>query len=430
MPRERLHRFTRADRRFAIDVDTCFCFECDDITWDLLEHYPHEPANRIYHVLGAKHDRSILAEVIGELEWLRATNSILPVSRRAMDERWLMIERGLKKLTVDLRGDAVAALANLDNAISLLIGRSQKQQQLELEFIVGANTPSAAHGPIAEAQASAARIARLTDKSLTVTLHSFDVAIADRSNDIAPHRISLRVPLNGDEASKRLASVFALTRKAQKLAACAKAIRGENAAETGAIILHLTDAKFAAAVQAIHAAGFPSIELDLDSIFIRPPNLRAFNGRPHRPILPQGSPKPPRTTWTAFAGTTTSASNRWRLSFSRFTAANRRPAATMPVRLRSRSRRRALSFRRSRCRPSPPFAPARSPPENLTKPCSASSTMSARTRLPRVGAAGRATCAGRHGRGAPRAYRLDPHTGGRLVRDATFEHRNRRQRIQ
>ena len=46
-----IHRFERAGKRFAIDPETCFCFECDAVSWDVLDHYPHEPVNRIYHLL-------------------------------------------------------------------------------------------------------------------------------------------------------------------------------------------------------------------------------------------------------------------------------------------------------------------------------------------------------------------------------------------
>jgi radical SAM protein with 4Fe4S-binding SPASM domain len=170
----------------------------------------------------------------------------------------------------------------------LLIGRSQKQQQLELEFIVGADTPAAAQQAVANAHLSAERIAKLAGKNLAVTLQAFDLSISERAAGIAPHRISLRVPLAGDASSKRLASVFALTRKPQKLATAAKLVQGESAAETGAIVLHVTTQAFAAAVQALHRAGFPIIELDLDSIFIRPPEFAAVEWPSNPPDLAAG----------------------------------------------------------------------------------------------------------------------------------------------
>ena len=31
-----LHRFERGGRRFVLDPDTVFCFQCDDISWDVI----------------------------------------------------------------------------------------------------------------------------------------------------------------------------------------------------------------------------------------------------------------------------------------------------------------------------------------------------------------------------------------------------------
>ncbi|MBM3290784.1 MAG: hypothetical protein FJY92_11595, partial [Candidatus Hydrogenedentes bacterium] len=66
MDRAGLHRFIEGDRRFAIDPETCFCFECDEISWEVLEYYPHASATRIFHLLGERYSTKELEEVIGE----------------------------------------------------------------------------------------------------------------------------------------------------------------------------------------------------------------------------------------------------------------------------------------------------------------------------------------------------------------------------
>lgn len=72
-----LHRFQIGDRRYVIDTNACFCFECDHISWDVLEYYPEEPVSRILSLLRDKHSQKELEEVVGELEWLRVTRAIL-----------------------------------------------------------------------------------------------------------------------------------------------------------------------------------------------------------------------------------------------------------------------------------------------------------------------------------------------------------------
>ena len=75
-----LHRFEFAGRHYLVDPETCFCVECDAISWDVSEYYPATPANRILSLLEDRHPRTELEEVISELEWLRATNAILKLS--------------------------------------------------------------------------------------------------------------------------------------------------------------------------------------------------------------------------------------------------------------------------------------------------------------------------------------------------------------
>jgi len=97
MPKELIHRFDVDGRHFAIDPETCFCFECDDISWDVLAHYPHMPANRILNELGDRYDAKELNEVIGELEWLRSSKSILQPPKLDDFHKQFEFQRGLRR---------------------------------------------------------------------------------------------------------------------------------------------------------------------------------------------------------------------------------------------------------------------------------------------------------------------------------------------
>lgn len=100
---QKLHRFECDGRRYALDPETCFCFECDEISAAVLEHYPEEPVNRILHLLQDRFPRTELEEVIGELEWLRATRSILQTPKQEALVRRYEAERGLREMTVAAR---------------------------------------------------------------------------------------------------------------------------------------------------------------------------------------------------------------------------------------------------------------------------------------------------------------------------------------
>lgn len=137
-----LHRFERGGTRFAMDPDTVFCFQCDDISWDVLESYPGAHANRIAHELGSKHDSRVVHEVIGELEWLRISKSILqPVdfqaSLKALDEFSHLV-----CVEADLDGASAVAPELLDGAARLLALRSGPKGGLTLRVRWPAsNTP-------------------------------------------------------------------------------------------------------------------------------------------------------------------------------------------------------------------------------------------------------------------------------------------------
>jgi len=106
-----LHRYERDGRRYAVDPETCFCFECDAVSWDVLEHYPHTTLNRILHLLRDRHPEKEILEVAGELEWLRAAKSIFSVPKQEDYVKRFDIERGLKRLTVLCAGNTMEQAA-------------------------------------------------------------------------------------------------------------------------------------------------------------------------------------------------------------------------------------------------------------------------------------------------------------------------------
>ncbi|HOQ90430.1 MAG TPA: hypothetical protein PLX03_09865, partial [Candidatus Hydrogenedentes bacterium] len=73
-----LHRFEIDGRRFAIDPETCFCLECDAVSWAVFEHYPDKSFEEIRHLLGGQFPPREIEEVISEIEWLRAGGSLWP----------------------------------------------------------------------------------------------------------------------------------------------------------------------------------------------------------------------------------------------------------------------------------------------------------------------------------------------------------------
>jgi len=137
MAQPALHRFEQDGKRFVIDPESCFCFECDAISWDVISHFPHETMTRIIYLLKDKHPEKELAEVLGELEWLRATKAILQRTKLQDLEKLYQMERGLKRLTVVL---GPGPEAQLERAGRMLIGRAGEQQQLYLDVRLDRDT--------------------------------------------------------------------------------------------------------------------------------------------------------------------------------------------------------------------------------------------------------------------------------------------------
>ncbi|MBN2309176.1 MAG: hypothetical protein JXR94_09410, partial [Candidatus Hydrogenedentes bacterium] len=292
MPAQAIHRFEVGGKRFAVDIETCFCFECDEISWDVLAYYPHTAVNRIYHELSAKHDRRELEEVVGELEWLRATRAILrPYKREDFVKRW-DIEQGLKRMAVRLPREATASPAPRKgwfgrgagvvsnparelgrDAAALLLARSATQKDLTLEFI----EPAGVHNPdlVAGVCAHALKQGALAGKSLTAAVYVPGLEIGGAPAELEGHTLGAKLEFTGATlAAPQIADALrALGRGADSLARLAKALQPALEGVAGRIVVQPNHPAFAQAVEALDKAGFNVIELDLDGSLVANPAL-------------------------------------------------------------------------------------------------------------------------------------------------------------
>jgi uncharacterized protein len=289
MRRELLHRFEQDGRSFVIDPETCFCFECDAISWDLLDYYPGTPVNEIYHRLEGKYERKELAEVIGELEWLRATRSILTVPKQEEMAKAFEVERGVRSLSVELpRDDAASAPAKKSwfgksapslsgaaretarDAIALLLARSLNQKELHIEFVENAAISNPEF--IAEACALALKSAKLAGKNLTASVLISDARPAKTPPALEGHCVSLRMDFQNVEDILECLRAFART-PGETLARQAKIIQPSASGVSGHVIVRPNHPAFGDVVAVLDDAGFSSIELDLDGAYVVNPTM-------------------------------------------------------------------------------------------------------------------------------------------------------------
>ena len=288
MPREVLHRFEYDGKRFAIDPETCFCFECDAISWDLLDHYPHETSNRIYHLLGERHDPKELSEVIGELEWLRATSSILPPPKQEEMLKVYEVERGLKRLSLAIQEGATARARKrwfgageappeagearhlAHGAIALLFARSGKQTELELELVAAGrlSRPEAA----AQLAVHAFRSATLAGKKLTVLVRVDAIAPSKCPAVLDGHTVSAQLVLTSADDAATHIGTFARAIEGS-LPRLSKMFATDAEGVSGRIIVRPGHPRFGGVVEALDGAGFGTIELDVDGAYVADSDL-------------------------------------------------------------------------------------------------------------------------------------------------------------
>ncbi len=287
MPKERIHRFEYGGRRFAIDPETCFCFECDDVSWDVLEYYPAESVTRILHELKEKHNPREIKEVISELEWLRATKSILPHQPPDKFIRQFELEKGVRHLTVRLPKTSTAETVatrkwfgktrTLESgssvqdfglsALEMLIGRSLDQKELSLIFLETGSIQNT--GSIAGLANRAFRLATLSGKTIRVGVELEEPSLSGLSRPISSHRLRLTLHFTSKadiaDALRSLEQPFSLDHVLRLF---------KREGIEGKVILQPESPDFQDTVPELVNMGFDHIEVDLDGTFVKNPTLQ------------------------------------------------------------------------------------------------------------------------------------------------------------
>ncbi len=283
-----IHRFELEGRRYAIDPESCFCFECDAISWDVLAHYPEATATRINTLLREKHSERELSEVLGELEWLRATKSILALRSPEELRKLFTVERGLKRLTVRLpreagaepraarrwfgRGQAETSLSAKERGretASLLLNRSGEQKELELIFVESEGIANSAL--LTDVCGASLRAARLAGKDLTVAVRIEDFPLSSVPAALQGHRLAAQLEFRG-EADPGPAIESLGKACGGSLGRLAKLLHSDAKDVTGRVIVSPSRPEFGDVVEALHSEGFNAIDLDVDSYFESKPD--------------------------------------------------------------------------------------------------------------------------------------------------------------
>ncbi len=280
-----LHRFEQSGKRYALDPETCFCFECDAISWDVIGLYPHTPANHILHELRDRYSEKEIEEVIGELEWLRASKSILTPLKHEEIPKLYELTPGIRHVVVYWAfpqspsqpkpakswlssrhaeiEPAADALKTLQAAAHLLMGRSETQKELRLD-ILNAEEALGASG-LHECCGEIMRMAGVADKQLALRVW------ARIPDGIRGHAAFVAVQVSGNAD---IPGMFNRLRQQHgslaKAAAMAK--QGGEGVELS-VILRPSHPDFQGAVEACAHAGFRVIELDLDGAYVERPDL-------------------------------------------------------------------------------------------------------------------------------------------------------------
>ncbi|MCX5759230.1 MAG: SPASM domain-containing protein [Candidatus Hydrogenedentes bacterium] len=283
-----MHRFEYGDKRFAIDPESCFCFECDAISWDVLGLYPETSVNAVFHALEGKYDLKELSEVIGELEWLRATKSILTPPKTADMLKTFEIERGLKRLTITVsdepqaeetarrtwfgRGAATVTTSmgeRARDAVAMLLNRSGAQKDLELEF----RALGALRNPdlLEDLCAHALKMAKLAGKRFAASVRIDDLPLAKTPKALDGHSIGVRMRFEEAGVAEHVRAL--LQAPDTSLSRLAKLVQPSADGVYGQIIVRPNHPGFGDVAKELDDAGFSHIELDLDAVYVANPKL-------------------------------------------------------------------------------------------------------------------------------------------------------------
>ncbi|MBI1320851.1 MAG: SPASM domain-containing protein [Candidatus Hydrogenedens sp.] len=267
MPAPTLHQFEVEGRYYVVDPETCFCFECDGISRDVLRHYPGEPLNRILYLLKDAHPEHELREVVGELEWLRSSKSILNPPKHQEYQKLYELERGLDSLTLcwPPRADAERWRRA---AIAALFGRSGKQQALRAEFMALETLERTAE--LEAHLRDFAEAARVAGKDLTLALRLSGAAMKGLPAALAPHWLDVVI----DAPAEAWPEVIAALRKLPDGLGAWKKFE-DRLPEGGAltVVCRPLNPHYGGAAKALRDAGYNRIRIDIDAAFARQPGL-------------------------------------------------------------------------------------------------------------------------------------------------------------
>ncbi len=262
MPVPRLYRFEKQGRRIALDTESCFCFECDPIAWEVLSYFPQTPAEAMLHALEGRFPRRELEEVLNELEWLRSTRAILtPIRGEQFFER-LKTEPGLEQGTLSLclpehESVAVDVPSLIERTLLFFLARS-RVSDFCYEIIIAKDFYGA--DEIWHAVEKTFRLAEACKRRLTVQI----VGEEPSGHPWKPHRVSLvRKATDADMLRQARASLI------RNLSRPMPTGQASEAAEVGQWMLRFAvqQPKFAETVQQVWATGFRVIEVDLDDVY-------------------------------------------------------------------------------------------------------------------------------------------------------------------
>ena len=255
-----LHRFQIGDKRFVIDPSTCFCFECDPISWDVLEHYPHEPVNRIYFLLKDKHPRKELEEVVGELEWLRVTKAILIAPKDEDSTKETAESPTLKQITVAAASGTLALESRITLAGNLLLAGSGKHTNLHLVLDLPKGCPDI-DKTIAALLKNLKQAARLAGKTLNISLQ-------------IPLQTSYRLRTTLQDTAE-LPAALEETKKisALKFGKIADALQRTSCFARTILVAYPETDRFGNLLQSLYDAGFRDVLLDVPALYAQTPDL-------------------------------------------------------------------------------------------------------------------------------------------------------------
>ncbi len=253
-----------------MDTHTCFCFECDSISWDVLEHYPLEPVNRIYHLLEGRHSRRELEEVVGELEWLRVTKAILaPPDDKTLIEQATRVA-GLRDLIL-LPGTRPMDASWLTRAGLFLLAGSGGEKNLNITLFF-TEIASLDLSQAAPAVAEIGAMARLAGKRFSIEMDIPFRPLPESLKREADCAFRLKVsPSAGTDLAGFLDALMDLVER--KPGTALEALQKKYAPESVRIVAQPLSERFHAVIKTLHKAGYADMTIDLPGAWMAQPQL-------------------------------------------------------------------------------------------------------------------------------------------------------------